>query len=265
MKTLTDLTDVVMQEIMKKQIVLPSMYKESFDKFAKEMDLEENLDEIIAEMAEEKLQEASEYMKDTRQNITMLQESSSQAKTAIKEQNLDALDKIVERMNEMEKRLNKLQSRLYTDTLTKQKNRTWLAEQFLENGQFKDSGTVVFIDINGFKLINDDHGHVIGDKVLLYMAGFISKVFSEDIVVRYGGDEFLIMSSLSKEIVLKRIEKTRLDLNSKNIKSPNGETLFLDFSYGGCEYNKDDIFRDIIELADALMYKHKESLYAARK
>jgi diguanylate cyclase (GGDEF)-like protein/PAS domain S-box-containing protein len=85
-----------------------------------------------------------------------------------------------------------LRNRAVTDELTGLPNRAGLLEQL---SSLAGSGaTVVFCDLNGFKLVNDTHGHAAGDSVLVQIARRLTRtVRGEDFVARLGGDEFVIV------------------------------------------------------------------------
>ena len=54
--------------------------------------------------------------------------------------------------------------------------------------------SLIFIDLDGFKLINDEHGHLQGDQALKNIAGILGDIFREtDLVCRFGGDEFVVL------------------------------------------------------------------------
>ncbi len=101
---------------------------------------------------------------------------------------------------------------------------------------------VVFIDIDGFKKINDQ-GYKKGDEMLKIFAKTLkSSIREKDICVRYGGDEFLlILPKANKDDANKAIER---------IYSKSNELFFpLKFSYGIVVGNGDEIFQDLIEKA----------------
>jgi len=128
--------------------------------------------------------------------------------------------------------LREIKENIYVDKLTGANNRTavdrYLARQ-LENSQ--SYLRLAMIDIDNFKEINDTMGHNIGDKALILVArAFMSSLTSGFFFARYGGDEFVIMSSMDKDEELERIlrtARTRLHNLCKEADLPN-----IDFSYG---------------------------------
>lgn len=120
----------------------------------------------------------------------------------------------------------------------------------------------LFIDLNDFKLINDQYGHDIGDKVLIKATQSIKEnIRSSDFVARFGGDEFVVMLenySLDK-IKVNLIESIQASLN-KNIEI-DGITIKLSASIGTSVYPHDgDNLQALLRNADISMYKQKSSI-----
>ena len=112
------------------------------------------------------------------------------------------------------------------------------------------------IDLNYFKLVNDTFGHIVGDKVLIYIANKLK--LTKESVVRYGGDEFIIIFSkeISRDSALKKLDKIRDGVISKKLKSNNSE-FRVSFSFGASEFKENDTLSGIIEDADKNMYNDK--------
>jgi diguanylate cyclase (GGDEF)-like protein len=121
-----------------------------------------------------------------------------------------------------------------------------------------DSYSIVLIDMDHFKMINDTLGHLEGDNALRDMAGIIkSCVRNSDFAARYGGDEFILATRAEYDDItslLGRIQAAIDDLNAKN------ERLYkLQISYGYDVYNTHSgiPITDFLKHIDGLMYKHK--------
>lgn len=150
------------------------------------------------------------------------------------------------------------------DNLTKVNNRTSFNE-FLQNKYdvLKDNDIIslVFIDIDNFKYINDNYGHLVGDEVLINVASILKKScleFNKNLfLARYGGDEFVIVSSLN----LKQINELE-KLIDNNVKVYNKEeNIKISISKGytsDIKANYKSIIH-IIDIADDLMYKNKKT------
>lgn len=146
------------------------------------------------------------------------------------------------------------------DPLTKVANRNTLEELIDSFPKLGDEFSVVMMDIDGFKMINDRYGHLVGDRVLSYFAEVIKNSIRKDIFfIRYGGDEFLlIMPQSTKEVAKNLIERLR-----KNFKTPldaDGEEIVISFSAGIATFPKDGKnLRELIERADKALYAAKFS------
>jgi len=257
---LTELTDRVLKEVIKNQVILPSTYKEHFENHARDMKIDLNYEEIVSQETQDKLNEANELMHETSCNLGTLEETTQQAKEAIQSQDLQKLALVVKEIENLKSSVGELKLQLHTDTLTKVHNRKWLVENLLNDGKFIEEGILAFIDLDKFKIINDVHGHVVGDKVLQYLASFLKSNLKEMDIVRYAGDEFIIISKgLKMEKCFMQLKELQEDLLGKKLKASNGELLYLAFSYGLTRFDVGSDFRDTLEIADSLMYENKKS------
>jgi len=256
---LTELTDRVLKEVIKNEVILPSTYREHFDNHAKKMNIDLNYEKILEEETEKRLEEAHDLMEKTHCGLDELEKTTISAQTAIKENDADKLALVMEEIEGLKSSIADLKGQLHTDTLTKLHNRKWMIEHVLSNGDFINEGILVFIDLDKFKPINDLHGHVIGDKVLQYLASFLKSHIRDMDIVRYAGDEFIVISNkYQMEGCYLKMKKIQEDLLSKKIKASNGELLHLSFSFGLTRFEKGSNFRDVLEIADSLMFENKK-------
>lgn len=257
---LSELTDRVLKEVIKNEVILPSTYKEHFDNHAREMQIDMNYEEMVDTAAQKRFDEANDIMEKTYCNLDTLQRTTQDAQDAIENKDLDKLAVVTREIAGLKTAMSSLRTQLYTDTLTSVHNRKWLVENLLRNGEFITDGTLMFIDLDKFKPINDIHGHIIGDKVLQYLASFLKLSLKDMDVIRYAGDEFLVISSNEQmEQCYMRMKKLQEDLLSKKLKATNGELLYLSFSFGLTRFEVGSNFRDALEIADSLMYENKKS------
>jgi len=161
----------------------------------------------------------------------------------------------------MEEQLIKL---THIDLLTGCYNRRYaleLLDRHLKLSQRnKSSILLAFLDIDGFKAINDTFGHDEGDEVLKEVAGLLKSTLREiDIICRMGGDEFLLIfpdSSLKEiSLIISRLQKNLSQLN-KIIK----KDYSIKFSMGFSEYlpDKPKTLNELIHIADQRMYEEKK-------
>ncbi len=115
--------------------------------------------------------------------------------------------------------------------------------------------SVILIDLNNFKSINDNYGHQKGDEILVSFAELISKVLTdEDAYGRWGGDEFIILVNDTIEENAERIAKKLYQLSSKI--SINHD-FKLSFSYGVMEYDKKMDYDEFFKTIDNRLYEQK--------
>ncbi|MCW2243646.1 GGDEF domain-containing protein [Azospirillum canadense] len=119
-------------------------------------------------------------------------------------------------------------------------------------------GVVVMIDLDGFKGINDTHGHLAGDSYLRQVARLIaSAVRREDVVARIGGDEFaILLTGVSADAGAARAQQL-LDLATGWHLHWNGADLPIRFSLGVQAYGAGDHEDEVMRKADAHMYGNK--------
>ncbi|HOO32358.1 MAG TPA: GGDEF domain-containing protein [Thermotogota bacterium] len=121
--------------------------------------------------------------------------------------------------------------------------------------------TLVMIDIDNFKMINDGYGHKAGDRVLMAFADILSyAVRKDDFVSRYGGDEFVIILDCEEEReiteVINRIKGEVSEFNAHSV-----EDFKLDFSYGYKVYDRENSgdYDRFMHEVDMMMYADKRS------
>jgi len=146
-----------------------------------------------------------------------------------------------------------------TDHLTELPNRRFyyelVASEIRRNQRYGDPFTIVFIDIDNFKIINDKQGHTEGDSLLHRIAGSMaSSVRNTDTVARVGGDEFALLLPNTGEVSAQRVAKKL----SQQLKIDIEGKWPITFSLGLATYNQTNgNIDDVIGLADMNMYKVK--------
>ena len=175
-----------------------------------------------------------------------------------------AMEEAEKRIKRQETRIKQLESLSVTDELTQLLNRRGFLQQF----QFSLSisrrnntgGSLMILDLDKFKQINDTYGHLAGDEVLENVGTAISTVVREsDIVGRIGGDEFsILMPGASPVTVTKRISQIRSAISEVKF-SWNHKNLIISGSIGRCDYLGNENEQEILNFADTSMYKQKAS------
>ena len=172
-----------------------------------------------------------------------------------KEVAIVVLDDVTE-LTESKLRLEKM---VATDYLTGVYNRRHLFSELnnlvISSERYKTKLSLLMIDIDHFKKINDTYGHQIGDKALIKVAHFLKETLRKcDIVGRYGGEEFMIILPHTgidqayhcAERIRKKVEKLDLGI-------PHNLTI----SSGVSEYYDGSSVNDLIRKADLLLYEAK--------
>lgn len=119
--------------------------------------------------------------------------------------------------------------------------------------------SLLLVDLDSFKEVNDTYGHLVGDIVLRKVAGLLrSQARSNDLLVRLGGDEFLVFAAVdadaARELAV-RLRQTILGIDW----SDTAPGLVLDVSIGAATTGPDLAVTDLIGWADAEMYRTKPS------
>lgn len=149
------------------------------------------------------------------------------------------------------------------DALTLLPNRRWIDEildqTFAETRRTGEKFAVIILDINEFKLVNDQYGHSAGDKVLIAVAKRLKDAVREsDFAGRLGGDEFFVLARhLDTDVPLDQlVDRIRHQLNGKITLS--GDEIDIKVSIGAAVYPADgDNTDSLLGAADAGMYRDK--------
>lgn len=143
------------------------------------------------------------------------------------------------------------------DAVTGLYNRNYW-EQIISGATFQprtQNFSLILIDVDNLKEINDTYGHIAGDKVIEIVGQAIKKcIRKEDAGLRYGGDEFIILLfNQDKKAAYRVIERIRREIN----KLAAGQGMNIQISAGAAYYDCLQNMEDIIKMADRDLYKEK--------
>ena len=173
---------------------------------------------------------------------------------------------LVANVEKLIKKEQKHKNAYLKDGLTTAYTRRFFAERFAqEKAKYRRDGipfSVVFIDLDHFKEINDTYGHVFGDVVLKsFVAEFKASFRPSDQIFRYGGDEFLLLLPQTTTVEAFRVVERIRQKFQRTAFNPaiNARKVYVTFSVGITEFNGDDkTLEDILDEADRQLYRSKE-------
>lgn len=189
-----------------------------------------------------------------------------ESRVAVRTANLAQInEKLKQEIEERKRAQAKLHKLSITDPLTKIYNRRHffdLAErEFDRTKRYGHSLSVILIDIDNFKRVNDTYGHVVGDQVLRSVTRNIGMNLREvDLFARYGGEEFIILlPEASMDEAVQVAERLRRLNDSAQIEI-SGDMISVTISLGvaGVELKKDISLDGLLDLADQALYHSKE-------
>lgn len=151
----------------------------------------------------------------------------------------------------MLKTLNYMQESMYLDGLTEVYNRRYMEDELFKK---KDITALAMVDLDHFKDVNDQFGHLAGDRALQEAAHILKKnVRDKDAVIRYGGDEFIILfHQMPTEILDERLNFIRQEIENIQIEKYPHLKLTCTIGCACGQYSQ-----QLIKAADKIMYQAK--------
>lgn len=242
------------------------------------IDLQSYRDTIADEYKELAIKSIDSYAV-TNQKIEKISEEQSELL-----ENNDALinfDKITEKFNDIQVHLSdevtranevihtlmeqvkNLEVKTSLDPLTKTFNRYALHEHLktiLEKNVVDFEIFVLMVDADNFKMINDQFGHIAGDKVLIFLAKLFKKALRDgDRVYRFGGEEFIIILNRTDIEGAQLVAERLLTLCRNNKPLFQNQQITVTLSIGMTKLQPNDTIDTVIERSDAALYKAKNN------
>ncbi len=241
-------------------VITPEIFAEIFVENAKKHNIE-SYEEFLRNYMETKVSNFLYIQDETTKKADKLSKTTSKAIEAIVEKNDESLKEVLVETKQLRKEIEKLKKSLYKDELTGVYNRKWMFDRMVQKDSnvFAKDGVLGLVDLNYFKLVNDTYGHIIGDKVLVFVSAQLRKIRAS--VVRYGGDEFIVLfdSKVSIDEVRKKLTDLREDLLKKHLKAKDAE-FKISYSVGVSEFKTGDRVDEVVEKADEDMYDDKKAI-----
>jgi len=258
-RILQTITDETKTSVNGMKVVTPSIYSSIFHQFSHDYDtVLQDEEQLSSDILNEQCSSFTKMQKETSINVKHLSESTQKALTAMQDKDESALNEVLKETKALRSEIEALKAAVYKDELTNVYNRKWLHDNVIDSqtGKFTHDGTLAMIDLNYFKIVNDTFGHVIGDKVLIFIANTLKKNAYD--VVRYGGDEFIVIfpSGIDEAPAFKVLSDIREDVLKKKLKAQ--DSLFrTSFSIGLTRFTTNDELNTVLEAADKNMYEDK--------
>ena len=252
------ISNETLRDVNNIDIVTPSIYKSIFAKHADSNDTDIDDEEKLTDMLLDNKISLSQNVQDKNaNNIIQLSDNTNKAISAIKAKDEGSLKEVLKETQELKIEIEKLKEAIYRDELTNAYNRKWMNDNYVneDDNTLKSDGSLAIIDLNYFKIVNDTFGHIVGDKVLLFLANQLKT--TREGVIRYGGDEFIVIfTNHNHTSAFSILNKIREGIISKKLKAGKSE-FRISFSIGSYEFKKGDDLSDVIEHADKIMYADK--------
>lgn len=152
------------------------------------------------------------------------------------------------------------------DELTGLHNRRWISDKLsrqIKRNQFNNEPlSLLMLDIDHFKAINDNHGHLVGDQVLTAVADSMSEcIRPTDLLARYGGEEFIVVLPTT-ELAGALLVANRLckDIRKMDAETKTGLKLpKVTISIGIAQLQNNESIEDLVKRADTALYQAKDN------
>ena len=184
------------------------------------------------------------------------------------EQDRQQMNALAKQISSLTVELKKVKTKAMTDGLTKAYNREAFdryIHKIVDQNTIKRSPfSLLMIDIDDFKKINDEYGHQIGDRVLMALVKKCTQfIRDEDFLARYGGEEFVIvLPGASLKNALKKAERLRKAIEGTHYttdKKKGGNGLSITASIGLSSFRKNDSVSTVIARSDQALYQAKRT------
>lgn len=177
-------------------------------------------------------------------------------------QEVESLRQELDRTN---RRLREMEDVADTDALLPIPNRRAFVRELSRMISFAERygtpSTLMFIDLNDMKVINDKHGHEAGDRALFHVARLlVDNVRTTDVIARLGGDEFGVILAQADENVGAEKSKALADIITQNPLVIDGETINMSLAFGTYTFRSGDKPDEAIDKADKAMYENKRDM-----
>lgn len=199
-------------------------------------------------------------LSDSYQEMMMQREKSLSERFDKHLRQLEKITRISDHYQRILRQMNsELEQTALVDPLTELANRRMMMKRLKQ--EFEGNGTcsVAMVDVDHFKLVNDEYGHQIGDDVLVELGQLMSNILGEDgYIGRWGGEEFLVLfSEKDREYAHQVMEKVRTAVEQLALSFEN-KPLKTSVSIGISQYRDGDTIDSLLTRADDALYSAKD-------
>jgi diguanylate cyclase (GGDEF)-like protein len=178
------------------------------------------------------------------------------------EQLIGEIDALRDKVAQLQERVEQLDMLAHEDSLVDLPNRRGFVralERVIDRvNRYEENAALLFVDVDGLKLINDSFGHQAGDEALIQVARLlVGGVRKSDVVARIGGDEFAILLGHSDAESARETAARLIDMIAGSEFRHGGKALPLSVAIGAAAIDADDTPETVMARADSEMYRRK--------
>jgi GGDEF domain-containing protein len=255
-KHLKKITDVTINDLLNKDVIMPSIYFEKFNKNAKTIDIniqDSSFEKELNKILIEDFNSIEMYMNTIEKNASIMKKSIKSTQTALLNKDIDTLTDVYSQILKLEKEIKTLNKHLFVDDVTSSSNRKWIYNKFLnKEAQFKKDGICVLIDIIDFEYIDSEYGTLLANNLLIFINNFIKENLKEEKIdfkiARFFDSQFVIFIEDKKEKEISNlIFNIKQLLKNTTLKSKAGLEIRADYKYSINKYRTNEESKEIFE------------------
>lgn len=202
-------------------------------------------------------------LEDLTQIRASIEKSAGELKTSVARMAAEgkaAVEHLRAEVSVYQSRLEEAEEVSFRDTLTGVRSRLYAESQIAQRIDAGAQYCLAIVDIDGFKGVNDEHGHGVGDELLKQFALELqSACRSSDTIARWGGDEFLVLMECGMQAARAQVDRLREWVcGNYKVQAINGtKSLKVNASIGLAEFIPGEPMKSVLDRADAAMYQNK--------